>query len=77
MGNGFAHGLAALPLLQTENALPALSASGECVVLFRRLFVLLAHSGREEPPAQCTASQRSGQQCLQQGGKERSRQRQG
>lgn len=31
MGNGFADGLAALPLLQTENALPTSSAEGECI----------------------------------------------
>lgn len=40
MGNWFADGLAALPLLQKENALPSSAAEGECVVLFRCLFAL-------------------------------------
>lgn len=40
MGNCFADGLAALPLLQTENALPSSAAEGECVVLFHCLFAL-------------------------------------
>lgn len=57
MGNAFANGLATLPLLQTENALPISSAEGECAVLFRCLFALLVYSGREDPPAQHVASQ--------------------
>lgn len=40
MGNCFADGLAALPLLQAENALLSSAAEGELVLLFCCLFAL-------------------------------------
>lgn len=40
MGNCFANGLIALPLLQTENALPSSAAAGERVLLFCCMFAV-------------------------------------
>lgn len=68
MGNGSAAGLTTLPLLQNENAFPSSSAEGECLVLILNVGVQW-EGAPPLPPAQCIASGRDKQRCLQQEGK--------